>query len=211
MRIMLMTIALVCLAATAQARSPIIDKILADQQSRIPRAAMLKAFDYYESHADKVQNKSYVTIVDFNRPSTEKRMHVIDMRTGDVEDLLVAHGKNSGNNYATSFSNTEGTLKSSLGIYLTAEQYTGKHGTSLRLDGIEPTNSNVRNRDIVMHGATYVSQDTINRIGRLGKSFGCLAVEQPLIERLVGQLKGGSVILVYRGAGPEAGRDKDEK
>jgi hypothetical protein len=203
--------ALLCLAAAAHARSPVIEKVLKDQQSRIPREAMLKAFDYYESHAEKIQNKAYVTIVDFNRASTEKRMHVIDMKTGDVEDLLVAHGKNSGNNYATSFSNTEGTLKSSLGIYLTAEQYFGKHGVSLRLDGMESTNSNVRKRDIVMHGATYVSQETINKIGRLGKSYGCLAVEQPLIERLVGQLKGGSVILVYRGTGPEAGHDKDEK
>jgi len=204
-------LAFFCLSTAAQARNPIIEKVLNDQQSRIPREAMLKALDYYESHPDKVQNKAYVTIVDFNLASTEKRMHVIDMKTGDVEDLLVAHGKNSGNNYATSFSNTEGTLKSSLGIYLTAEQYTGKHGVSLRLDGMEPTNSNIRKRDIVMHGATYVSQETINKIGRIGKSWGCLAVPQPMIERLVGQLKGGSVILVYRGTGPEAGRDKDDK
>src|SRR5437763_1155172 len=101
-------IALFCLSTAAHASNPIIEKVLKDQQSRIPREAMLKAFDYYETHPDKVQNKAYVTIVDFNLASAEKRMHVIDMKTGDVEDLLVAHGKNSGNNFATSFSNTEG-------------------------------------------------------------------------------------------------------
>src|SRR5690242_8045301 len=119
MRIVSM-VALLLLATAAHAGNPVIEKVLKDQQSRIPREAMLKAFDWYESHPEKVTNKSYVTIVDFNRASSEKRMHVIDMKSGDVEDLLVAHGKNSGNNYASSFSNTEGSLKSSLGIYLTA-------------------------------------------------------------------------------------------
>jgi hypothetical protein len=202
---------LILLLFTCAACSPMLSKVMHDQQSRIPREALAKAFDYYESHAGKVQNKAYITIVDFNLPSTEKRMHVIDMKTGQVEDLLVAHGKNSGDIYATSFSNDQGTLKSSLGIYLTAEPYIGKHGLSLRLDGMEPANSNIRKRDIVMHGATYVSQETIDKTGRIGRSWGCLAVPQPMTERLVGQLKGGSVILVYRSNGPEAGRDKDNK
>jgi len=199
------------LSGTARAENPIIEKVLKEQEGRIPKEAMAGAFEYFESYPDLVKNKNYVTIVDFNRASTEKRMHVIDMSTGEVEDILVAHGKNSGNNYASSFSNVEGSLKSSLGIYLTAEPYTGKHGMSLRLDGMEATNSNVRKRDIVLHGATYVSQETIDKIGRLGKSYGCLAVPQPRVERLVQQLKGGSVIMVYRGTGPEAGRDKDAK
>jgi len=200
-----------CFCAFARAQNAIIDKVMKEQAGRIPRAAMVKAFEYYQQHADDVKNKAYVTIVDFNLPSTQKRMHVIDMNTGQVEDLLVAHGKNSGNNYASSFSNKEGSLQSSLGIYLTREEYVGKHGLSLRLDGKEPTNSNVRKRDIVMHGASYVSAETIAKNGRLGKSWGCLAVEQPLIEHLVKQLEGRSVLLVYRGAGPEAGRDQDDK
>ena len=198
-------------AHAAGAEHEIIDKVMAEQSGRIPRPALLKAFDYYQKHADQIDNKSFVTIVDFNLPSTSKRMHVIDMKTGQVEDFFVAHGKNSGNNFASAFSNKEGSLQSSLGIYLTAEEYIGKHGLSLRLDGMEPTNSNVRKRDIVMHGATYVSQATIDKQGRLGKSYGCLALEQPLIERMVKKLEGKSVILVYRGDGPEAGRDKEQK
>jgi hypothetical protein len=129
-----------------------------------------------------------------------------------VEDLYVAHGKYTGNNYASDFSNDSGSGKSSLGIYLTGEEYTGKHGLSLRLDGMEPgVNDKIRKRDIVLHGATYVGEETIKKQGRLGKSLGCLAVEQPLSARLVKQLEGKSVILVYRGTGPEAGRDKDQK
>jgi hypothetical protein len=188
-----------------------IDKVMQEQSARIPREAMIKAFDYYQQHSSEVKNKAYVTIVDFNRPSTEKRMHVIDMKTGDVEDLLVAHGTNSGNLYASKFSNDNGSKQSSLGIYLTAETYIGKHGLSLRLDGMEKTNNNARKRDIVLHGATYVSDETIQKQGRLGKSWGCPAVPQPDSERLVKQLKDKSVLLLYRGTGPEAGQDKDEK
>ncbi len=113
--------------------------------------------------------------------------------------------------FASSFSNKEGSLQSSLGIYLTAETYVGKHGLSLRLDGMEPTNDAARKRLIVLHGATYVSEETIKRTGRLGKSWGCLAVPQPDSKRIVEQLKEGSVILVYRGTGPEAGKDPDAK
>src|SRR4051812_47829284 len=83
----------------------IIDKVMTDQAARIPREAMIKAFDYYRQHADKVKNKDYVTVVDFNRSSTEKRMHVIDMKSGQVEDIFCAHAVNSGNLYASDFSN----------------------------------------------------------------------------------------------------------
>ena len=203
-------LSLLC-GSAARAANPIIDKVMKEQADRIPHEAMARAFDYYEKHADQVENKKYVTIVDFNRPSTDKRMHVINMQTGEVEDLLVAHGKNSGNLYASDLSNQNGSNKSSAGIYLTGEEYIGKHGLSLRLDGMELTNNNVRKRDIVMHGALYVSADTIKKLGRLGKSNGCLALEQPLIPRMVKKLEGKSVILVYRSAGPEAGRDKDDK
>jgi hypothetical protein len=200
-----------CFCSILHAENPIIAKVLKEQADRIPREAMLRAFDYYEKNADKIENRNYVTIVDYNRPSTQKRMHVIDVRTGQVEDLLVAHGKNSGNLYASSFSNKDGSLKSSLGIYLTGEEYVGKHGLSLRIDGMEPSNSNARKRDIVMHGATYVSQETIKKTGRCGKSWGRFAVPQTEIARLVKELEGKSVLLVYRGDGPEAGKDKDAK
>src|SRR5262249_31752492 len=113
------------------------------------------------------------------------------------------------NLYASMFSNENGSKKSSLGIYLTAETYIGKHGLSLRLDGMEPTNSNARKRDIVLHGAEYVSDETIKKQGRLGKSWGCPACPQPTPARPVEQLKNKSVLLLYRGTGPEAGKDKE--
>jgi len=181
-----------------------------EQDGKIPRAAMEKAFAYYNEHPDKVKNKGYVTVVNFDRPSTEKRMHVIDMKTGAVEDLLVAHAKNSGNNFATEFSNENGSLKSSLGIYLVAEEYQGKHGRSMRLDGMEKTNSNARKRDIVFHGADYVSEETIKKQGRLGKSWGCPAVSMGVINRMVDQLQGGSVLLIYRSANAPVKSEKIE-
>jgi hypothetical protein len=202
---------LLCLAsaATACTNQAIIDRVTKQQAGRIPAAALNRAFDYYQSHADDIVNKNFVTIVNYDLPSTTKRMHVINMTTGKVNDYFVAHGKNTGVNFASNFSNGPGSNQSSLGIYLTAEQYQGKHGTSMRLDGKEDTNSNARKRDIVFHGADYVSQKIISQQGRLGRSSGCLAVEQPLCEALVRKLKGKSVILVYRSA--EGGVDKEEK
>src|SRR4051794_19210114 len=177
--------------SVARAQSAVIEKIMKEQDGRIPREAMVTAFEFYARNADQIANKKFVTIVDYNLPSTQKRMHVINMQSGEVEDLYVAHGKYSGNNYASDFSNKEGTGKSSLGIYLTGEEYTGKHGLSLRLDGMEKgVNDNIRKRDIVLHGATYVSAETAKKQGRMGKSLGCLAVEQPLSARLVKQLEG---------------------
>jgi hypothetical protein len=200
---------LLLLCPTARAGNEIIENVIKEQAGRIPAAALQIAFDYYQSHQDQIANKNYLTIVDFNLPSTEKRMHIIDMQTGKVEDLYVAHGKNTGNNFATAFSNKEGSNQSSLGLYLAGEEYIGKHGLSMRLDGVDPSNDNARKRDIVLHGATYVSEEFIKKQGRLGRSSGCLAVEQPLSARIVKQLQGKSVILVYRDA--NGGKDKDEK
>src|SRR5439155_23352579 len=95
------------------------------------------------------------------------------------------------------FSNVEGSNKSSLGIYLTAELYQGKHGLSMKLDGMEPTNSNARKRAIVMHGADYVSQKVIAQQGRLGRSLGCPALPMDAITRIVKKLDGKSVLLIY--------------
>src|SRR5262245_26485237 len=118
MRIIALLAIVLCLCSALRAQDQIVEKVLKEQDGRIPREALLRAFDYYKTHAEQVKNKAYVTIVNFNLPSTEKRMHVIDMSTGQVEDLLVAHGKNSGNTYASVFSNKQGSLQSSLGIYL---------------------------------------------------------------------------------------------
>src|SRR4029077_20633360 len=117
----------------------------------IPHEAMDIAFEYFRDHADQIKNKDYITIIDFDQPSTAKRMHVIDLKTGAVEDLLVAHVKQSGENYATTFSNESGSNMSSLGIYLTDKPTpTSKRGMALLLDGMEPTNDRARRREIIL-------------------------------------------------------------
>ena len=111
---------------------------------------------------------------------------------------VVSHGKNSGGNYATSFSNEEGSLKSSLGFYLTGETYKGRNGYSLILDGLEKgINDRARQRAIVMHGAAYSNPSVIRANGRLGRSFGCPAVPQALSRPIIDAIKGGSVLYIY--------------
>lgn len=185
------------LTGFAGAANPLMQKFEARYPGLIPHEALQRAFDWYDQHPAQVQNKDYITIVDFTKPSTLKRCHVIDLRTGQVESFLCSHARNTGENFAEHFSNVPNSNKSSLGIYLTAELYQGKHGLSMRLDGMEPTNSNVRKRDIVMHGADYVSQKTIDETGRLGRSLGCPALPMEVIERIVQELHGRSVLLVY--------------
>lgn len=179
------------------------EQILREQRDRIPPAALERAFAYLREHPDKVTNARYVTIIDFDQPSTARRMHIIDMTTGKSEDLLVAHAKRSGDNFATQFSNTPGSNMSSLGVYLTGDAITSpKHGPAMLLHGQEPTNDNALKREIILHGANYVSDEFIKKNGRLGRSLGCPAVEDAIAPRLVNELKGGSVMLIYKSETP---------
>jgi hypothetical protein len=163
----------------------------------VPQVALQRAIQYVQDHSASVSNKDYVTIIDFNKASTQKRMFVINLSSAKVDSYLVAHGLNSGDNYASKFSNTEGTKKSSVGIYVTANEYEGEHGRSMRLQGKDPSNSNANSRDIVMHGADYVSQDFADEHGRLGRSWGCPAVEMRYKDELVKKLEEGSVLYIY--------------
>ena len=119
--------------------------------------------------------KQILSIVDFNKPSSEKRMWIIDLNAKKLLfNTLVAHGKGSGDNYATSFSNISESNQSSLGFYVTANTYHGKHGLSLKINGMDGAyNSNALNRAVVIHGASYVSHDFVKQHGRLGRSLGC--------------------------------------
>lgn len=132
-------------------------------------------------------------------PSTEKRLWVIDVETGEILfNDFVSHGKNSGELYATSFSNLNSSYKSSLGFYQTAETYTGKHGYSLRLDGLESgINDNARNRAIVIHGAGYANPDFIEKTGRLGRSLGCPALPEDSAKALIDLIKEKSCLFIY--------------
>ncbi|RBA29527.1 murein L,D-transpeptidase catalytic domain family protein [Flavobacterium tibetense] len=159
-----------------------------------------KAFEGYEQlkNQGKIEN-DILTIVDFSLPSTEERMWVIDMKTKTILlQSLVAHGRNSGDNVATSFSNVSESFQSSLGFYTTGEVYQGKHGFSLRLDGLEKgINDNARNRAVVIHGADYVSKSFIKQHGRLGRSQGCPAVPYEVHETLINTIKNKSCLFIY--------------
>ena len=144
-------------------------------------------------------NKKVLTLIDFSKPSTEERLFIIDVENRKLLfQTFVAHGKNSGVNIATRFSNRSGSLKSSLGFFITAETYYGKHGYSLRLDGMEKgINDNARKRAIVVHGAKYVSDDFIRKYNRLGRSWGCPAVSDDLSKEIIDLIKDGSCLFIY--------------
>jgi hypothetical protein len=144
-------------------------------------------------------NKKVITIIDFSKPSTEKRLFIIDVENRKLlYQTLVAHGKNSGVNIASQFSNRSGSLKSSLGFFRTAETYNGKHGYSLRLDGMEKgVNDNARKRAIVIHGAKYVNDEFINKYNRLGRSWGCPAISDQLSKEIIELIKDGSCLYIY--------------
>ncbi|HUP56550.1 MAG TPA: murein L,D-transpeptidase catalytic domain family protein, partial [Bdellovibrionota bacterium] len=170
--------------------------------SQIPQVAVRRAFLYYQDNETVVTNRDYVTIIDFTLHSSSERMYVIDMRSAMVDSYLVAHGRNSGLVYATEFSNIPGSLMSSLGIYVTGVEYEGQHGRSMRLHGMEATNSAAEERAIVLHAADYVSYEFIRSNGYLGRSWGCPVIEQRFRDRIVSQLKDGSVMLIHRNAPP---------
>jgi hypothetical protein len=144
-------------------------------------------------------NEEIVTIIDFSKPSTEKRLFILDVKNQKIlYHTLVAHGKNTGENMATKFSNNKGSNQSSLGLFRTGESYHGKHGYSLRLDGLENgINDNARSRAVVMHSASYVSESFIKRHGRLGRSWGCPAVPVELSKEIIDLIKDGSCLYIY--------------
>ena len=144
-------------------------------------------------------DKDILTVIDFTKPSTEKRLFVIDLKLKKILFIsYVAHGRNSGEKYATSFSNREGSFKSSLGFYKTENTYYGKNGYSLVLDGLERgINDKAKERAIVMHGATYADPSTIRSCGRLGRSLGCPALPLAVCKKIIDTIKGGTLLYIH--------------
>jgi hypothetical protein len=140
-----------------------------------------------------------LTVIDYSLPSTRRRLWVLDLERGEVLfNELVAHGQGTGGNLARAFSNVSGSHQSSVGSMVTAETYYGKHGLSLRLDGVEPGfNDLARERTIVIHGADYVSEDFIHRVGRLGRSWGCPALPEDVSGDVIETIAGGSLVFGY--------------
>jgi hypothetical protein len=146
-----------------------------------------------------IKNDRILSIVDFSLPSTKKRLFVIDITTGKLLfNTFVSHGRNSGKEMATEFSNDANSFKSSLGFYITGTTYSGEHGYSLRLDGQEAgINDNAYSRSIVMHAANYVNESIIKTKGLLGRSLGCPAVPPSLHKAIINTIKDGSCLFLY--------------
>ena len=146
-----------------------------------------------------IRNKNIITIIDFSIPSDKKRLYVIDLKRNKVlYHSLVAHGRNSGLEYATDFSNETDSHKSSLGFYVTMNTYSGEHGYALKLKGCEKGfNSNAFSRAIVMHGSEYVNEDFVKSNGFLGRSWGCPALPEKVNKKIIDVIKNGSCLFVY--------------
>jgi len=166
-------------------------------QGKVSYSAFEQALEGYNDITEK--KRDILTLIDFTKPSTEERFFVLDMKQ---KKLLfsshVSHGRNSGENYATSFSNEMGSYKSSLGFFLTGGTYTGKNGYSLLLEGLESgINDMARERAIVIHGAAYTNPSIARYSGRLGRSLGCPALPPELNKPIIDTIKGGSLIYIY--------------
>ncbi|MEG2803628.1 murein L,D-transpeptidase catalytic domain family protein [Stenotrophomonas sp.] len=138
-------------------------------------------------------------VIDYSRPSTEQRLWIFDLASQKLLfEEWVAHGRNSGGNQTTQFSNRDGSFMSSLGAFTAQETYMGGNGYSLRLDGLEPGfNDHARDRAIVIHGAPYVNPTMARLQGRLGRSLGCPAVRLTVARRLIDSLRGGTMVFAY--------------
>jgi hypothetical protein len=142
---------------------------------------------------------SRLAVIDYSRPSTERRLWVFDLqRARLLHAEHVAHGRGSGENLAHAFSNRDGSHQSSLGLFVTADTYVGGNGYSLNLDGLEPDiNDKARARRIVMHGAPYVDPAQAMRQGRLGRSYGCPALRPAVASQVIDTLKQGQLLFAY--------------
>jgi hypothetical protein len=164
-----------------------------DPTHLVPTNLLEKAVLYFDANKAKVKNQNFISVIDFSKKSTLTRFFIINVQTGVVWPLHVSHGKGSDSDHdgvAEKFSNSSGSNQSSLGFYKTAETYSGNHGLSLRLDGLSSTNSLVRARAIVIHGADYVQESSVIQ----GRSLGCPAVSMKVRDEVINRLKGGAII-----------------
>lgn len=175
-------------------------QILRSQASNLDTNVLrlsLKAFSRaYEQGLDQ---KEILTVIDYSKPSTAKRLWVFDLKSHKLlMNTLVAHGKNSGGLFAHTFSNVNGSRETSIGVFVTAEPYVGGHGMSIRMKGLDRGfNDNAYQRNIVFHGANYMTQAFVRSAGRGGLSWGCPAVAPDKIKPLVDMIKGNTLVFAY--------------
>lgn len=148
----------------------------------------------------KIQNPNILTIADYSQSSNNKRLYVIDLKNRTLLfNTYVAHGRNTGDEYARSFSNEEGSLKSSLGFYITENPFVGSHtGFALIINGVEKgINDHAIKRAIIIHGADYATENFIKKFGQLGRSYGCPALPPEMNKPIIESIKGGTCLFIY--------------
>lgn len=158
----------------------------------------MRGFNFMQE-TGTITNNNIISIIDFTKPSFQKRLFIIDLKNYKVLfNTYVAHGMNSGAAFASHFSNVPESNQSSLGFYVTSATYEGKHGYSLHLEGVEKgINDNANRRDIVMHAADYVSESFIRSRGYIGRSLGCPAIPEPLHRPVINKIKNGTCLFIY--------------
>jgi len=177
----------------------VVKNILSQTDGLDPKVLNLALNAYQKLHQEGYDYQQMLTIVDYTKPSTEPRLWVLDLKTLQVKfHELVAHAKNSGGNFPTEFSDNPRSLQSSIGVFLTSNTYYGEHGYSLKLNGLEQGfNDKARARSIVMHPAEYVSETFARIHGRLGRSWGCFAVNPAVSQEIISNIKDGTVLFAY--------------
>lgn len=166
-------------------------------RTTLPEALKARARAALERHGDAIVHRDRIGIADFSRPSREPRFYLLDLVSGKADTFLVCHGRGSDpehSGWLERFSNQPGSNASSEGAYLTSNYYTGRHGSSQRLIGLDPSNSNAEARAIVVHGAWYVSQDMVRQHGKLGRSEGCFAFAEDRLGQVLDRLGPGRLI-----------------
>lgn len=194
-------------AVTATKASSLVEEksVLYDSLDLDTKGLSREAFTYALTgynillNSGKIIKDNLLSILDFSLPSGKKRLFVIDIETGElVYNTYAAHGKGSGADMAKIFSNKPNSHKSSLGFYITGETYNGKHGESLRLNGIEKGfNDNALARGIVIHSASYADESIVERQGFIGRSQGCPALPQNISKEIITKIKNGSCLFLY--------------
>jgi hypothetical protein len=167
----------------------------------LPESVFLLAYHGFEklNSIGKLNADSILTIIDYSKSSREKRMFVVDLKSQTILfHTVVAHGRNSGQEFAKEFSNNMNSHQTSLGFYITGSTYSGSNGYSLQLKGIEAgINDKALARAIVIHGAAYANESTIYARGYLGRSYGCPALPQKMSAKIIDKIKGGSLLFAY--------------
>lgn len=155
---------------------------------------MARALASFSKHRASVQKTDLIAIADYARPSRERRFHIVDIASGAITSMLVAHGRGSDpahSGWLQQFSNQDGSYASSAGAFVTGAEYVGKHGRSMRLVGLDASNNNALDRAIVVHTAPYVSEAMVRDLGKLGRSQGCFTVTENDLGQVLSRLGGG--------------------